>query len=99
MNDFKVTGQQYFAFQDNQRDIATFKKLQDEWKAKQPKTRKRVPLVNELISGGRTLMHRARKMVGPIFNGGLVRESLDDMLTFKEDTMFRPYFIGEFAFS
>ena len=44
-------------------------------------------------------MKRARRMVGPIFNGGLVRESLDDMLHFREDTMFKPYFIGDFAFS
>ena len=35
-----------------------------------------------------------RRMVGPIFNGGLVRESLEDMLSFKEDTMFQPQFIG-----
>lgn len=33
---------------------------------------------------------KARRMVGPIFNGGLIRERLEDMLVFKEDTMFRP---------
>ena len=33
-------------------------------------------------------------MLGPIFNGSLVRENLQNMLTFKTDTMFEPLFIG-----
>lgn len=45
---------------------------------------------NKFANKANKFTSKARKMVGPIFNGGLVRERLEDMLTFKEDTMFRP---------
>ena len=51
-------------------------------------------MINRVFVGMKSMKYnmrrKMRRMVGPIFNGGLVRESLDDMLSFKEDTMFRP---------
>lgn len=49
-------------------------------------------MIDNILSNANSFARKTRKMVGPIFSGGLIRESLEDMLTFKEDTMFRPSF-------